>query len=284
MSINQNLAVSSRSICCNRIWENYRELRRCDSVLRAGFYRYGINYDSESIVETMKKIGNLNDNQLSLLSHELSKLEPKHTNKPESVNEHSFGAIEIARGIARFFPEVLDKTTLERVIRVLHYHDLPEKDVGDIPDDGDRDEVQKNANELSVMEVFVANWPSSEREDFLRDYKLFQDPFSDQLNSDDRHFAQFAYICDKLDALLKAIVYEANGHLGFRNAQALTDREIDAIEKVGNDNLVDCWSYQFLHRVMPKDFPHYEVFAGILKSAILAVRNSWFKWAKDITV
>lgn len=263
----------------HRIWKTYKESRKCDYINRVGFYRYGIAYEADIVLQNMKSSGGLTDSQLKLLEYELTKIDPRSKNKPESVSEHSLGTIELVMGISRFFPNKIPQSELYRYIRLLKYHDVAEKDVGDIADDGTRDEDDKNRREYESTKAFVIDWPENEKEHFLRDYKAFQEPYNDKLSLDERKFVQICYLCDKTDAILKAIVYEIYGQFGGLNPLTSSPVDRKEVERIGTDNAVDCWTYRYFEKEWARPSYCREIFIGIIKAAILDVRGEWFSWA-----
>lgn len=274
---------SYRNYRFNQTWQSYKESRRLDHVIRAGFYKYGVNYSLDQIVESLKD-ANFTDEQLSLIRNRFAKIDPMSTLRPESVSEHSFSVIELAISISRHFPGTINPYGIMRFIRILKYHDLPEKDIGDILDDGDRNESEKNRREHAIMTEFVRNWPEHEREHFLHDYQIFQTPYSEHNNVMDNCFAEIAYLCDKIDAVFRALIYESYGHHGFCDQTLATKRDQESFDFTGTTNIVDCWAYQFIVYVLPKSSLFNDLFFGLLKAAVIDVRGQWFSWAEKLAL
>lgn len=234
------------------VWQDYKEVRKGDSVIRSGFGLYGA---------------------YPYVPNEIP------FNRPESVSEHTRGMIELIFGINRYFPEIFKTEELVRAIRVAHYHDLGENELGDLPDDGSYDRKTKDFIEYQHVLSCSEAWP--DRLEFMTDYVAFQFPESSTLSKEQRLFAENLRLCDKLDAVLKGLFYELRGVKGSMEMRkkrygVLYEREIRLAKEIGTDEMSDIWAAYFIEA--HQHFQNFPLFLKILRAAVVDVRGADFPW------
>lgn len=232
-----------------RIWRNYAVFKRQTSVARAGFARMGI-YPATSDGRT----------------------EPQRS---ESVAEHVYGTLALLDELAMFCPEVISESETLRCMRILLKHEVGEGEIGDIPDDGRRDEVRKNNDELGAMVRYVEGLPPQYGMRVLCDFVEFQSKSS--------RLAQIAYCIDKVETVLQCVLYEQDGRdqgcASETLIQSLSEQDRKYMQKTGSTRIVDNWSAHFLDLI--QDFECAPVFVEILRAAVEDVRGEWFTWREQ---
>ncbi|MBR2709770.1 hypothetical protein IKE72_01685 [Candidatus Saccharibacteria bacterium] len=243
------------------IWQTYKNVRAGDLIIRSGFGLTGVyEYD--------QKAG------LSFRHH-------------ESDTEHAAGCIEIARNLSRAFPDLFSGSEWLRIFDLLKYHDLGEVAYGDRPDDGTQNAAEKDAIELIAFRSAITYLPSDDAGTLLWDFWTFQrvDSFS-QNNSSHFRLACFARLCDKLDAVLRAIIYELNGVSGDlkykeEHFSALSERDQYYIQQTGTTKIAPNWTLHFIdicHR-----YPYFALFFRILENAVRDVNNGeFYGWLPEV--
>ena len=236
------------------IWQTYKNVRAGDLVIRSGFGLCGV-YDYQSDAETNYR-------------------------HPESDTEHASGCIEIARGLMRVFPQIFTTEEWLRIYDLLKYHDLGEIIYGDHPDDGTQNTCEKNSVELEAFRQAIAYLPDTDVDTLLKDFQSFQN-LDFRIKSDDSryHLASFAKLCDKLDAVLRAIIYELNGvggDLTYKEQfhDSLSDRDAYYILLTGTTNIAPNWAIHFIDGC--HFYPHFAIFFRILESAVREVNGGKF--------
>lgn len=229
-----------------QIWRNYATFKRQTLVMRAGFARMGIYPGTPD-----------------------GRTEP---HRSESVAEHVLGALDLLDEIAMFCPEAMSEMETLRCIRLLLKHEVGESEIGDIPDDGRRNEMQKNESELRAMMQYAETLPAPYSVQMLHDFMDFQNKRST--------LAQMAYCIDKGETVLQCVLYEQDGRdvvcADEAMLQGLSEQDRKYMQKTGTTRIVDNWSAHYLDLI--QDFWCAPIFVGILRAAVEDVRGEWFPW------
>lgn len=233
-----------------QIWRNYAAFKRQTLVMRAGFARMGIYPGTPD-----------------------GRTEPRRS---ESVAEHVLGTLELLDEIAMFCPELISEMETLRSVRLLLKHEVGESEIGDIPDDGRRDEMQKNDAELQAMMRYSKNLPAKCEITLLRDFIDFQNKSSS--------LAQLVYCIDKGETVLQCVLYEQDGSdvasADETLLSSLSEQDRKYMEKTGSTRIVDNWAAHYLDLI--RDFDCAPVFVGILRAAVEDVRGEWFAWYNEV--
>lgn len=233
-----------------RVWQNYALLKRQSQIMRTGFARLGIYPCAMD--------GRVEDR------------------RSESVMEHVGGTLILANAISMFCPELLTEMELLRCVRLLLCHEVGEAETGDIPDDGRRNELQKDQAELEAMTRYCRNFSLSYEMEAVHDFIEFQNKSSP--------FAQVVYCIDKLEAVLQGLIYEQDGRGGDLSdnaavVESLSEQDKLYMSRTGSMMLVDNWSAHFFDLV--RGFKCAPTFVKILQAAVEDVRGEWFAWYEE---
>lgn len=232
-----------------RIWRDYATLKRQCQIMRAGYARLGIYPGTAD-----------------------GKVEPLRS---ESVAEHTYGTLILLDEIAMFCPELVSDVELVRGMRLLLRHEVGEGEIGDLPDDGRRDEARKDKMELLAMMRFCQELPREHGPAIVRDFTKFQQRSSE--------LAQVIYCVDKIEAVLQGLIYEQDGRGDLSRkpevAESLSEQDKYYMQQTGSKRLVDNWSAHFFD--LTREFRYAPVFRAILRAAVEDVRGEWFAWAED---
>lgn len=198
-----------------------------------------------------------------------------------TVSEHTELVETLMNSFLDYFPESFPMTYEEKylVYRILHDHEIAEPVIGDIPDDGNRDEEKKDAAELELFKEHVKNLPEKYQARVIKLFQIFQGKFFGDSEAEEKRtydlFYEFPYTIDKLAALLEALDYEECGHVGHiafkRERIGASNRDEEAAKAVGDGRQVDVWSVPFV-RLM-KSFRFGWIFIEFLEFAISDVRK-----------
>ena len=213
------------------IWQKYLILKSECEVVRAGFGIYGIY---------PYKLGARSD-----------------WSRSESDLEHTAGMVILTMLMAMYHPEIVPPSEVALYMMAALLHEVGETEIGDIPDDGSRNEAEKITRE---------------RQDALIE---FQDLTTRR--------GRVLYCLDKVEALLQGLRYERDGRGGdVRNKEAmmcLSAQDQRGIERSQSTRLVDIWAAHYLDKTAA--MPEARVFNELLKAAVIEVRGEWFSWAQD---
>ena len=231
-----------------QIWRNYAIFKRQTLVMRAGFARMGIYPGTPD-----------------------GRTEPQRS---ESVAEHVLGTLILLDEIAMFCPELISEVELLRCERLLLKHEVGESEIGDIPDDGRRDETQKNKAELGAMTRYSQSLLPKYRMRLLGDFLDFQNKSTE--------LAQILYCIDKGETVLQCVLYEQEGFDACTDEmllKSLSEQDWEYMRKTGSTRIVDNWSAHYLDLI--RGFKCAPVFVGILRAAVEETRGEWFAWLDE---
>ena len=235
-----------------QIWNKYWQIKAgLMHVTRSGFGLYGIYpYD----LETGSEIGPVV--------------------RSESDAEHSFGVAVLVMLVAMYCPEFIHPSEAVICLQVALLHEIGEIVVGDIPDDGRRDEAGKKERELQVVMQFVKDLPSPHDTSLMLAFLELQDRSP--------RLGRLLHGLDKLEAVLQGLIYEKEGHGGDILNKALqiqlSRQDHENMQRSASTRLVDIWAVHFLDII--QGTPEAPLLRRILRAAVLDVRGEWFSWAE----
>lgn len=233
---------------CQLIWQGYRMMWQQTRVIRSGLGLYGVyDYDPDRAVTAVR---------------------------PQSDAEHVYSLGNLMTLMAIHFPEYVPPDQAFMYLMAVRIHELGENVIGDVPDDGRCDAVWKNAQELKVITEFENSFLAGKNTGcavFFREFQQRSTPRGRKL-----------YACDKLDAILTGLIYEAENCGGdIRNKSGrmdLSDQDKRNMQRTGSTTLVDIWSAHFLDAT--EGMPEAELPCLVLRAAVKDVRGAWFPWAE----
>lgn len=240
------------------IWRYYNALKEQRKVIRSGFGLLGIYpYNSNRPTHTGQPAHTTQTNQSA---------------RPESVLEHVAGTMILTTAISNFRPDIIPPSDLLPCLLTLMHHEAGETIIGDIPDDGNRNEKAKDQQELTVIHNLFATLPSDQANTLETLFIQFQNRSTP--------VTQVAYAIDKLETIFQGLIYERDGHPGdFQRklaAHVISSQDQYYIEITGTTSLVDNWSAHFFDKI--KSFACAPFFTGLLRVAVEDVRGEWFTW------
>lgn len=229
------------------IWKHYQNFRTTDLFMRAGF----INYGAAKVMH------------------------PTTDLCPETLSQHSFGTVVLLQQISDHYGKRIDKKTLDRAMLFMQYHDLGETENGDIPDNLLRD-PDTDKKEYACLKRRLKYAKRKLRKQILRDFKIYnQNP--DTLSVEDRIFRDLCKLTDKLDAILRGLIYESSGYYGILHSNYnhhISEGEEKIAEIMGSETLVDIFAASFV--MYQHNCYYYDIFYKILKAAVIDIRGEWF--------
>ncbi|MBQ6147710.1 HD domain-containing protein [Candidatus Saccharibacteria bacterium] len=191
--------------------------------------------------------------------------------RPEYDNEHEGGCAFFAFLLFELFPEYTHRYKRAEVYELLLTHDFGEIASGDVSDDGNRDEVKKDAEELSVfLRIFGNLTPGFTK--LVKNFRAFQ--------KKNTLLGRFAYCIDKSEAILQALIYEYAGFPGSirykRVHLGLTKQDEQNFERTKSEKTADNWLDSVLPKLKKNDPTGVDFFERFLKFALDAVRSNYF--------
>ena len=229
------------------IWKHYQSVRPMDTFLRSGFINYGV----------------------------VNKRYPDGSMIPETLTEHAFFVRLLLEQVADRYGKYIDRKIIDRAINFMPYHDLGETDNGDIPDNQLRAE-NVDEEEYECLRRRLKYLKPSKRNQILKDFKVYnQNPA--ELNIEDRIFRDLCKLTDKLDAILRGLIYESTGYYGTlmndNKNKCVSEGEKRLAEIMEVDTLVDIFIASFVAN--QHNCYYFDIFYKILKAAVKDVRGEW---------
>ena len=119
---------------------------------------------------------------------------------------HYYGPNFNSRDPSCEWPITHDGFSYPEIMETIRIHDLPENDIGDIPDNGSCDPSRKRALEHTYLNQFSETYPEHERSRAHQAYELFnkikpRDPSSNTGN--------IIYLADKAASIIITLCYDA---------------------------------------------------------------------------
>lgn len=149
----------------------------------------------------------------------------------ESIAEHVFGTCMLAIALDSEFDFNIN---IDKVIKMLALHEIGEIKIGDItPYDGISEEEKKRLEHEAWIEILDGLVKENEI------YKLLLE-FDERKSNE----ANFAYLCDKMEADIQSKVYQDMGcHISLddENNKFLKNNRIQTIKNNGAKTVFDVW-------------------------------------------
>ena len=203
-----------------------------------------------------------------------SKEHPRDYSRSESDAEHDYGCFMLAINILNLCPWMIPNPS-DRLyaLQCLAIHELGENEIGDIPDDGERNDAEKDAIELSYVKSYVNSWSEPHKQKVL---ELFAN-----MRSKDTLLQEFVLLVDKTEALLQNIIYElqnrpASLDARLKNTGHLSVRDEKAMSTIKTSSVVDCWAYGFCNKY--HEYRLFDIFFTIVREAVKDARGKDFDW------
>lgn len=203
---------------------------------------------------------------------------PRFEYRAESDAEHCNGMYIILNLLYDFYPEIVGPTRFADLSFIISIHELGELPTGDIPDDGNRDEEAKDANEMEYIRNYLhLVYGEAGGEEKLKLYKQFVDKSTD--------LGMVARLIDKFSAIYRNFVYEYEGRpgsLAYRKERGnLSLRDANNRECTGSDLCADNWLFGLLLNEDIANFKYTKYFVEIAQSAAAIEREGremlWIK-------
>lgn len=231
------------------IWRCYQRLKSESEVIRSGFGLYGV--------------------------YQFDMAKPFDRQRSESDLEHTAGLTWLTALVSMFYPGLIPASQMALSMLVALVHEIGETELGDIPDDGLRDENKKRAIEHEVLQGLISDLPPFFRRRILIGFTELQARTTER--------GRIMYCLDKLETILQGLIYESEGRGGdyhYKMKQRrISQQDRNNIRDTGSCKLVDIWSKHFLEKIA--DFPEAPIFTDILRAAVVDIRGEWFSWYEE---
>lgn len=179
-----------------------------------------------------------------------------------------------------FFWRTFNGYTHREMIEAMRVHDLGENEIGDIPDNGDRDNEEKDSAEMEYFEKFMASYPPEQSESRDKVLRLLYE-MQHQSSFDGR----LVYLSDKISALIVTLCLDWMGYPPMMKdispyassrdilEMKLCDYSANRAHKASEMWVIDFFKMRELNR-----FDETTFFTSLIVMTTLVVNGRWYNW------
>lgn len=180
--------------------------------------------------------------------------------------------------------QTIDGFSYRQIMEAISMHDLPENDIGDLPDDGTRDFKEKEQLEIRYFNKFIDNHPTYERDTFYQKVKMLLLA----MNNSSSPTGKILHAADKAAAIFTVLTYDAIGAppmMSHDSPQASTDNheEMSLCDKDVNGYYYasEMWTIDFLNIRKFVDLDDTNFILGIIVMYTLMIKGHWYNWREQ---
>lgn len=205
-----------------------------------------------------------------------------HTNLVSAIGRWAFEAykIYIADKVDEL-PWFYDGYTYMEIEEAIRLHDLSENEIGDIPDNGSRDETEKNLIEMAYYKKYADKYPSP----LLRKHVL---ELLEQMQSKSSLVGRMIYLSDKVAALIITLCLDQmdDSPLTHFESPFISERDVEEMkicDVVLNGNKYrasEMWTIDFFKMRELCQYDDTMYFTALIVAATLETHLRWYNWRK----
>lgn len=182
--------------------------------------------------------------------------------RPESVAEHIFGTLATTYLFQAIYKVGADcEDDAKYMYDTILLHEVGERVITDLPDDGSRDTNEKDRVELRLMREFAEHFTTPARFKAVESFKDFQ------------RCDNFAYLMDKFNFVMKQLWYCSKGLMGYMSDKAaagkLSEQDLMFMDQTDSDLAVINTAAHFLVRT--KGIPGREHCIKVMEEGFMQV-------------
>ena len=202
---------------------------------------------------------------------------------PESVSAHTnLMSTIVDRAIAfNYFHEAnWPEFSYREIMEAVRRHDLPENIIGDIPDDGKRNDKQLFLEEEAYWRNFSSYYP-----DGLDNVEINVLILLIEMTNHTGEIGRLLYSADKVSAIIAVLAYDS---IGFPPVRRVNDRKMSNLEKkcilhCGLKNEIvakasEIWTCAYLCIRKQVKYDESGFMTALLVMITLIVNDEWYDW------
>ncbi|MBR2741917.1 hypothetical protein IKD98_04180 [Candidatus Saccharibacteria bacterium] len=166
------------------------------------------------------------------------------------------------------------------IMEAVRRHDLPENEIGDIPDDGRRDDTAKAIDEQEYWYKYSFMSPPR---DLL--FETHVNSILSFMNKRATTIGRLLHVADKASAIIATLRYDLDGYPPVKTFDDKDISEIDRIAMKLCDNQEDgmckaseMWSIGYFNIRETTKYDDYGFVTGVLVMATLIANGRWYEW------
>ncbi len=178
------------------------------------------------------------------------------------------------------FQETVDGYYLMEVMEAMRLHDLPENVIGDIPDDGNRDDEAKAADEAQYFNDYINHYPPNEIYFGGKVKRLLV-----EMNLKASTTGRLLYEADKVSALVMTLTYD---YLGYAPVLSIDDpkasqRDIESMmvcdwSQSGCYKASEMWAVGHFKTRKICQYDDLGIFTALVVMLTLMINGHWYDW------
>lgn len=178
-------------------------------------------------------------------------------------------------------PRTVDGYSYRDIMEAIRLHDLPENVIGDIPDNGDRDEQDKSARERQYFVQYVDYYDTTDFQLGTHVLRLLY-----QMDNPSSPTGGLLKLADKTAATLMALIYDLLGHPPLMRISdpLASPRDIeemhlcDYVDAKGYRRASEMWTIDHLHIRQFNALDSSGFFTSLIVMATLVIHAHWYSW------
>lgn len=173
--------------------------------------------------------------------------------------------------------------TRREIDEAILLHDLPENETGDSPDNGDRNDQQKQAEENAYYDEFLALYDIGEAKPQQNIRKLLT-----EMQEKSTVEGRILYLADKVAAIIVMLCYDKQrlfpyARPGEKFVSAVNEAEMKLCDRKYKKGylLSEVWTVDFLYARELTRLDDSGFFTALIVMATLKVRGKWYNWREE---
>lgn len=207
-----------------------------------------------------------------------------HTNLMNTLVTHAldytYGGQEF--GMANGLQTTVDGYTYREIVEATRMHDLPENEIGDIPDNGARDETKKVQDEFRYFQRYLDSYVRESDSRFrCRVLDLLQ-----HMYNQDSPTGKLLFLADKVSAFIATLCLDRFIKMPMMNRYSSEASERDQLEMSNCDYVYngayfsasEMWTMDFLAIRKTVELDETMFFTAVLVMATILSHGEWYSW------
>lgn len=173
--------------------------------------------------------------------------------------------------------------TYREIMEAVRRHDLPENISGDVPDNGDRDELAKRTFERSFQDTFSKK---TQPIHCATEQKIIQ--LLREMDNKSSATGKLIYVADKVSALIITLCYDSIGYSPMLKLSDPSLSQRDKNEMSTCDNIIDnaclaseMWTIDYFKERRIVQYDETGFLTAIVIMYTLQVHDYWYSWREQ---
>ena len=202
---------------------------------------------------------------------------------PESVGSHTNLMnilVDRALGFVYYSNNAQPEYAYREIIEAVRRHDLPENEIGDIPDDGTRDDIGLSTIEQIYWQSFGDYSPPEMKNLDTNVCILLK-----EMNRRESKLGRLIYLADKISAIIAVLAYD---YIGVSPVRQVSDEKISeldryAIKYCGYEEgdvikASEMWTCSYFKNRAAIKYDDSGFYTAVLVMVTLMVHKKWYAW------